>query len=97
MWRRPRTQQERRACCNREYREFGVRIRAKRCLRQLVHAFLDLPRQRQRNWKSYRRTQYKILLPPVRPRNESRGRGCGDERRREIARRLQGSQVANAR
>jgi hypothetical protein len=60
MWRRPRTQQERRFCCNTEYRELGVRIRGKRSLRNLVHAFLDLPRQRQRSWKEQRRTQYRM-------------------------------------
>lgn len=61
MWRRkPRTQQERRFCCNPEYRELGIRIRAKRSLRNLVHAFLDLPRQYQRCWKEQRKTQYKM-------------------------------------
>ena len=64
MWRRrPRTQQERRACCRHEYREFGVRIRGKRSLRQMVHAYLDLPRQRQRTWKKHRRRQYKDIPP----------------------------------
>jgi hypothetical protein len=67
MWRRPRTQQERKFCCHPEYRELGIRIRGKRSLRMMVHAFLDLPRQHQRTWKSYRRTQYKILLPPSPP------------------------------
>lgn len=63
MWRRPRTQQERRFCCNTEYRELGIRIRGKRSLRMLVHAFLDLPRQRQRSWKEHRTTQYKVRPP----------------------------------
>ena len=29
----------------------------------LVHAFLDLPRQRQRSWKEHRTTQYKVRPP----------------------------------
>ena len=60
MWRRPRTQQERRLCCNTEYRELGVRIRAKRSLRSLVHVYLDLPRQRHRSWKEQRKTRWKL-------------------------------------
>ena len=60
MWRKPRTQQERRFCCNPEYRELGVRIRAKRSLRNIVHTFLDLPRQHQRSWKKHRRTQWRV-------------------------------------
>jgi hypothetical protein len=66
MWRRPHTQQERRACGNPEYVELGIRIRPKRCLRLLVHAFLDLPRQRQRSWKEHRKTQFKVkeISPP---------------------------------
>ena len=66
MWRRPRTQQERRLSCNPEYREFAIRIRGKRSLRNLVHAFLDMPRQHQRSWKEHRRTQFKVrpLSPP---------------------------------
>jgi len=66
MLRRPRTQQERRSCCNLEYLELGVRIRGKRCLRRLVHAFLDIPRGSQLSWKSYRTTQFKVhpLSPP---------------------------------
>jgi len=70
MWRKPHTQQERRVCCNPEYRQLGVRIRGKRSLRNLVHAFLDLPRQRQRSWKEQRRTQYykvKEIPPPCQP------------------------------
>ena len=75
-YRNPRTQQERRINSGNEYRLFEiliggkfhqvhVRIRGKRRLRQMVHAFLDLPRQRQRNWKEHRRTQYKMReIPP---------------------------------
>jgi len=70
MWRRPRTQQERRFCCNPEYREFGICIRGKRSLRNLVHAYLDLPRQRQRSWKEQRRTQWKVKEIPPSPSEE---------------------------
>ncbi len=58
-WRRPRTQQERRANSDPELREIGIRIRSKRSLRMLVTAYDDLPKESQRNWKGYRRTQWK--------------------------------------
>jgi hypothetical protein len=59
-WRRPRTQQERRANCDLELRELGIRIRAKRGLRMLVTAYDDIPKESQRNWKSYRRTRWRV-------------------------------------
>ena len=50
-----------------EFHEVRIRIRGKRSVRMLVNAWDDLPRQVQRNWKKYRRTQYKVktLLPCV--------------------------------
>ncbi len=59
-WRRPRTQQERRANSDPELFELGIRIRAKRSLRSLVTAYDDLPKESQRNWKSYRRTRWRL-------------------------------------
>ena len=75
FYRNPRTQQERRTNSSNEYRrleiliggkshQVHVRIRGKRRLRQLVHAYLDLPRQRQRSWKEHRKTQWKEIPPP---------------------------------
>ena len=71
LYRNPRTQQERRANSNPEYRrvetrvggetlEVRIRIRGKRNCRMLVTAYDDLPRQIQRSWKKHRRTQYKV-------------------------------------
>ena len=71
LFRNPRTQQERRSNGNPEYRrveiqvhgEFHgvrIRIRGKRSVRMLVEAWHDLPRQMQRSWKKYRRTQYTV-------------------------------------
>jgi hypothetical protein len=70
LYRDPRTQQERRFNSNPEYRrievevrgefhEVRIRIRGKRSSATLPSAWHDLPRQVQRNWKKYRRTQYK--------------------------------------
>ena len=67
----PRTQQERRSNSNPEYRrievevrgefhEVRIRIRGKRSSAMLPSSLHDLPRQVQRNWKKYRRTQYKV-------------------------------------
>jgi hypothetical protein len=77
FWRNPRTQQERRANSSTEYRRLEiqvgseilnitVRIRGRRCLGMLVHAYRDLPRRAQRSWKKHRRTQWKVH--PTNPR-----------------------------
>ena len=58
-WRRPRTQQERRANSDPELPEFGIRIRAKRSVGMLVTAYDDFPKESQRNWKGYRRTRWR--------------------------------------
>jgi hypothetical protein len=78
LYRNPRTQQERRFNSTDEYRRMEVqvhgefhavriRIRGKRSVWMLVNAWDDMPRQVQRNWKNYRRTQYKVkpLFPCV--------------------------------
>jgi hypothetical protein len=76
--RNPRTQQERRLNSSREYRSIEIQIhgeihalriwiRGKRSTGMLVEAWNDLPRQVQRSWKKYRRTQCKVtsMLPCV--------------------------------
>lgn len=74
LFRNPRTQQERLANGNHEYRQVEVqvggevhavriRIRGKRSLRLLPEAWHDLPRGRQRTWKKHRKTQ--CMVRPV--------------------------------
>jgi hypothetical protein len=52
-----------------EFHAVRIRIRGKRSVWMLVNAWDDLPRQVQRNWKNYRRMQYKVkpLFPCVPP------------------------------
>jgi hypothetical protein len=86
FFRNPRTQQERRANGNREFRRveiqvggetlaIPIRIRGKRSQRMLVTAYDDLPRERQRSWKKHRWTQYKArdMLPVVPPSSDDQG------------------------
>ncbi len=64
-YRNPRTTQERRANSNRELRQFRIRIRARRSKNRLPHYWDEIMRERQKSWKSYRRTQYKMReIPP---------------------------------
>ena len=70
-WRNPRTQQERRANSSQRHLrvefevggktcELRIRVRGKRSVRMLRSAWDDISKGRQRNWKSFRRTQYKV-------------------------------------
>lgn len=70
-WRNPRTQQERRVNSGHQHLrvevevggktcEFRIRIRGKRSVLMLPEAWHDIPRGRQRSWKRYRSTQYKV-------------------------------------
>jgi hypothetical protein len=58
-WRRPRTQQERRANSDPTLPERGIRIRDMRSASMLVTAWDDVPKESQRSWKSYRKRRWK--------------------------------------
>ena len=58
-WRRPRTQQERRANSDPELPDLGIRIRGRRSARMLVTALDDIRKESQRSWKGYRKKRWK--------------------------------------
>ena len=67
-YRSPRTTQERRVNSDPELHQFHVRIRARRSKNRLPQYWDERMRERPADWKSYRRTQYRIKL--VRPPDE---------------------------
>jgi hypothetical protein len=71
IWRNPRTQQERRVNGGRGHLlvelevggktcEFRIRIRGKRSVAMLRNAWDDIVKGRQRSWKRFRSTQYRV-------------------------------------
>jgi hypothetical protein len=67
-YRSPRTTQERRVNTDPELRQFRIRIRARRSTNRLPHYWDEILRERPADWKSYRKTQYRMKL--VRPPEE---------------------------